>query len=70
MQGLVVYDHLHRMAEMQRVIGRWIRDGRFKYREDVTDGLDHAPAAFCRLMRGENFGKALVRVAGWDAGAA
>jgi hypothetical protein len=62
-KGLVVYDHLHRMGEMQKVIGRWIREGRFKYREDVTDGLEHAPEAFCRLMRGENFGKSLVRVA-------
>jgi NADPH-dependent curcumin reductase CurA len=48
---------------MQRVIGKWIREGRFKYREDITDGLESAPDAFCRLMRGENFGKALVRVA-------
>ena len=50
------------MGELQRVVGRWIREGKFKYREDVTDGLEHAPEAFCRLMRGENFGKALVRV--------
>jgi NADPH-dependent curcumin reductase CurA len=62
-KGLVVYDHFQRMPEMQRAIGRWIREGRFKYREDVTDGLEHAPQAFCRLMRGENFGKSLVRVA-------
>jgi NADPH-dependent curcumin reductase CurA len=61
-RGLVVYDHFHRLPEMQRVIGRWIREGRFKYREDVAEGLDSAPEAFCRLMRGENFGKALVRV--------
>jgi hypothetical protein len=63
MKGLVVYDWLHKAAEQQRVISAWIREGRFRYREDVTDGLEHAPAAFCRLMRGENFGKALVRVA-------
>ena len=62
-KGLVVYDHFHRLTEMQTVIGRWIREGRFKYREDVTVGLDNAPEAFCRLMRGENFGKALVQVA-------
>lgn len=62
-KGLVVYDHFHRLAEMQKVVGRWIHDGDFRYREDVTDGLEHAPEAFCRLMRGENFGKALVRVA-------
>jgi len=61
--GLVVYDHLQRMGELQKVVGRWLREGRFKYREDVTDGLENAPEAFCRLMRGENFGKSLVRVA-------
>ncbi len=62
MKGLVVYDHMHRFPEMTRVIGGWIRDGRFKWKEDVTEGLAGAPDAFCRLMRGENFGKALVRV--------
>jgi NADPH-dependent curcumin reductase CurA len=63
MKGLVVYDHMHRMSEMTRVVSGWIREGSFRYREDVTDGLAHAPEAFCRLMRGGNFGKALVRVA-------
>jgi NADPH-dependent curcumin reductase CurA len=29
----------------------------------VSEGLASAPAAFCRLMRGENFGKTLVRIA-------
>jgi len=62
-KGLVVYDHLQRMGELQKVVGRWLREGRFKYREDVMDGLENAPEAFCRLMRGENFGKSLVRVA-------
>jgi NADPH-dependent curcumin reductase len=63
MKGLVVYDWLHKQAEQQRVVGAWIRQGVFRYREDVTDGLGGAAQAFCRLMRGGNFGKALVRVA-------
>lgn len=62
LRGLVVYDHMHRMDEMTRVVGGWIRSGQFRYREDVTEGLANAPQAFCRLMRGGNFGKALVRV--------
>jgi NADPH-dependent curcumin reductase CurA len=62
LKGLVVYDHMHRLAEMTRVIGGWIREGSFRYREDITEGLANAPAAFCALMRGQNFGKALVRV--------
>lgn len=62
MKGLVVYDHVQRMPELVRVVGGWIREGRFRWKEDVTEGLEQAPEAFCRLMRGENFGKALVRV--------
>jgi NADPH-dependent curcumin reductase CurA len=61
-KGLVVFDHFGRFPELERVVGGWIRDGKFHYREDVTDGLAAAPAAFCRLMRGENFGKSLVRI--------
>jgi NADPH-dependent curcumin reductase len=63
LKGLVVYDHLHHSAEMNRVVSGWIREGTFRYREDVTEGLASAPEAFCRLMRGGNFGKALVQVA-------
>lgn len=63
MRGLIVYDHLHRLPDLLRVVGGWIRSGQFRYREDIAEGLDAAPAAFCRLMRGANFGKALVRVA-------
>ena len=62
MKGLVVYDHAHLMPELQRVVGEAIRAETFRYREDISDGLGAAPEAFCRLMRGENFGKALVRV--------
>lgn len=62
MKGLVVYDHVHRLPELVKVVGGWIRSGQFKYREDITEGLPGAAEAFCKLMRGENFGKALVRV--------
>ncbi|MBL0123673.1 MAG: NADP-dependent oxidoreductase [Betaproteobacteria bacterium] len=62
MKGLVVYDYLDHMTEMQQRVGRLIREGKFHYREDVTEGLRSAPEAFCRLMRGQNFGKALIRV--------
>ncbi len=63
LKGLVVYDWLHKQAEHRRVVSAWMRNGQFRYREDVTDGLENAPEAFCRLMQGQNFGKALVRVA-------
>jgi NADPH-dependent curcumin reductase CurA len=63
LQGITVDDHLHRFPELERVVGSWIRAGLFRYREDISEGLGSAPDAFCRVMRGEGFGKVLVRVA-------
>ena len=40
----------------------WISDGKVKYREDIWEGLDQAPAAFSAMLAGRNFGKTLVRV--------
>jgi len=62
-RGLVVQDHLHHLPELISVVGSWIRSGVFRYKEDIAEGLASAPAGFCRLVRGETFGKALVRVA-------
>jgi NADPH-dependent curcumin reductase len=45
-------------------MGQWIREGRLRYREDVVEGLDHAPEAFIGLLQGRNFGKLVVRVSG------
>jgi NADPH-dependent curcumin reductase CurA len=39
-----------------------VRDGRLKSRETVVDGLVQAPEAFMGLLRGENFGKLVVKV--------
>jgi NADPH-dependent curcumin reductase len=46
-----------------KTVSAGIADGRIRYREDITDGLENAPAAFMGLLEGKNFGKALVRVA-------
>jgi hypothetical protein len=46
-----------------RDVSAWVREGRIKYREDVVEGLENAPRALIGLLRGENFGKLLVRVA-------
>ena len=61
-RGFIVFDHLDRQPDFLRDVAGWIRDGRIKYREDVVDGLDRAVPAFLGLLRGENFGKLLVRV--------
>lgn len=58
--GLVVYDYEDRREEFVRQCLPDLEAGRLRQREDLSHGLDSAPAAFCRLMRGENFGKVIV----------
>ncbi|MBF2755191.1 MAG: NADP-dependent oxidoreductase [Gammaproteobacteria bacterium AqS3] len=62
LSSLVVYDYEHQRGAFIEECLPLIQDGAIAFREDITDSLAGAPAAFCRLMRGENFGKALVRV--------
>ncbi len=62
-QGFIVSDTgWQRYGEFRAAMLGWMRDGRMKWREDVVDGLRAAPRAFIGLLKGENFGKLVVRV--------
>lgn len=61
-QGFIIFDHAHRWDDFHADMSAWIRDGSIKYREDVVEGLENAPAAFQGLLQGRNFGKLIVRV--------
>jgi hypothetical protein len=63
LRGFIVSDFAARQADFLREAGEWVRTGRLKYREDIVDGLEQAPAAFLGLLEGRNFGKLLVRIA-------
>ena len=62
-RGFIVSDFAARHADFLRDMSVWLREGRIKYREDVVDGLEQAPQALIGVLRGENFGKRLIRVA-------
>lgn len=62
-RGFIVWDFAAREADFLRDGGDWVRTGRLKYREDVVEGLENAPAAFLGLLQGRNFGKLVVKVA-------
>jgi len=61
MQGLLVHDWADRRAEGIAQMASWIKAGELVYKEDVIDGIENMPAAFLRLLRGENFGKQLIK---------
>jgi NADPH-dependent curcumin reductase CurA len=63
MQGFIVFDYAHRFPEALRELEGWVRTGVIRYREDVLDGIEHAPGSIAGLYRGENFGKRLIRIA-------
>ncbi|MBM3568367.1 MAG: NADP-dependent oxidoreductase [Alphaproteobacteria bacterium] len=62
LQGFIVSDFRDHNPAALRRLGQWVKSGRIKYREDIVDGIERAPAAFIGLLRGENFGKLQVRL--------
>jgi NADPH-dependent curcumin reductase CurA len=61
-RGFIVSDFAARRDDFLRDMSQWVREGKVKHRECVSEGLDSAPAAFMGLLKGANFGKQLVRV--------
>ena len=62
-RGFIVSDLFGRYGDFMHDVSAWVGEERIKYREDVVEGLKNAPRALIGLLRGENFGKLLVRVA-------
>ncbi len=62
LQGFIVSEHMKFWPDALKQLTQGIAEGKLKYRETITDGLENAPAAFIGLLKGENFGKQLVKV--------
>jgi NADPH-dependent curcumin reductase CurA len=62
MEGFLVNDYATRFGEALPRLAAWLASGELRYTEDITEGLENAPDAFMRMLRGENRGKTLVRV--------
>jgi NADPH-dependent curcumin reductase len=61
-RGFIVWDFASQMPEFLADMSAWLREGRIKYKEDITDGLENAPRELIGLLRGKNFGKKIIRV--------
>jgi NADPH-dependent curcumin reductase CurA len=49
--------------EHQKNMQKWIKDGEIKIKMAVTDGIDRAADGLVGMLKGENFGKAVLRIA-------
>ncbi len=63
MEGIVVFDWADRYSEAVARIAQWMREGKFKSREDVMIGIDKFPDALNLLFSGGNFGKLVLKLA-------
>ncbi len=63
MQGFLVSDYAPRFDEAAVRLATWVAEGKIRWREHVTEGLENTPRAFIGMLNGENRGKALVKVA-------
>ncbi len=62
MQGFIVSDHMDLLMQFYSDIGKWISEGKIKWKKTVIDGIENAPRAFIGLFKGENFGKMIVKI--------
>jgi hypothetical protein len=62
LEGFIVSNHFDMLPAFRNEMAALIKQGRMKWKESVVEGLEHAPKAFLGLFKGENFGKALVKI--------
>ncbi len=63
MEGIVVFDYADRYHKGVAEMAGWMREGTFKTREDIVQGLEKFPQALQMLFDGGNFGKLVLQVA-------
>lgn len=62
MEGFYVYRWTDRWFEGIEQNKKWIEEGKLKYKETVTDGFENLLEAFVGMLKGDNYGKAIVKV--------
>jgi NADPH-dependent curcumin reductase len=63
MQGMIVFDWKDRYGEALQGLSGYLAEGKLKYRESIVEGIDNAPKGLIALLKGENFGKQLIKLA-------
>ena len=61
-EGFLVLDYVHQSRDALSELGKWLVDGRIKYRMDIAEGFEELPLVANKLFTGENTGKLLLKV--------
>jgi hypothetical protein len=62
MEGFIILDYADRWGEAQAELGKWVAEGKIKFKTHIVEGLERAPDALNMLFTGGNTGKVIVRV--------
>ncbi|MEI8033911.1 MAG: NADP-dependent oxidoreductase [Betaproteobacteria bacterium] len=62
LRGFICSDHRPLWKPALEALAQGVASGAIRYRETVAQGLQAAPGAFIGMLRGENFGKQLVKL--------
>jgi len=62
MRGFIVTDHPEACEEYVAKAVGWIAEGKLKYKETISEGVENAPQAFIDLLQGGNVGKQIVQL--------
>ncbi|CAH2098054.1 unnamed protein product [Euphydryas editha] len=61
-EGFIVRRWIDRWPEAIEQLVSWLKNGQIKSREHVTYGFDNVIDAFVGMLKGENYGKAVVKI--------
>lgn len=63
MQGFIIFDdyasHYH---EFNLQMSKWLKEGKINYKEHMVQGLDNTIDAFNAMLKGNNFGKTVIKL--------
>ncbi|MEL6870626.1 MAG: NADP-dependent oxidoreductase [Pseudomonadota bacterium] len=62
LQGFIVSNYPQAAPAWDAQCREWLAAGKMTYDESVAEGIGAAPGAFVGMMKGENFGKQIVKV--------
>lgn len=62
LEGFIVARWASRFSESFEQNKKWVKEGKLKHPETITEGFENMFQAFVEMLQGKNVGKAIVKV--------